>query len=73
MRSRRPILTTLICSAIAYMRFGRLADARAEVGKMMKLDPGITVNKWRLGYPFRDPAILDRYSLALIQSGLPGT
>ena len=59
--------------AIAYIRLGRLADAHAEVGKMMKLDPGITVNKWRLGYSFRDPAILDRYSLDLMQSGLPGT
>jgi TolB-like protein/tetratricopeptide (TPR) repeat protein len=59
--------------AIAYMRLGRLADAHVEVGKMMKLDPGVTVNKWRLGYSFRDPAILDRYSLDLMQSGLPGT
>ena len=28
--------------AIAYVRLGRLADARAEVGKMMKINPAIT-------------------------------
>jgi hypothetical protein len=48
-----------------------LADARAEVRKMIKIDPAITLQKWRLGYSFRDPAILDRYSLDLVQSGLP--
>jgi Tfp pilus assembly protein PilF len=57
--------------AIAYVRLGRLADARAEVRKMIKIDPAITLQKWRLGYSFRDPAILDRYSLDLVQSGLP--
>ena len=59
--------------AIAYVRLGRLADARAEVGKMMKINPAITVQAWRLGYSFRDPAILDRYALDLVQSGLPET
>jgi adenylate cyclase len=59
--------------AIAYMRLGRLADARAEVGKMMKINPAITLQAWRLGYSFRDPAILDRYTLDLVQSGLPET
>ena len=59
--------------AIAYVRLGRLADARAEVGKMMKINPAITVQAWRLAYSFRDPAILDRYALDLVQSGLPKT
>ena len=40
--------------AIAYVRLGRLADARAEVGKMMKINPAITLPAWRLGYSFRD-------------------
>ena len=57
--------------AIAYVRLGRLGDARAEVVKMMKINPAITVQAWRLGYSFRDPAILDCYSLDLVQSGLP--
>ncbi len=59
--------------AIAYVRLGRLADARAEVGKMMKINPAITVQGWRLAYSFRDPEILDRYALDLVQAGLPKT
>ena len=59
--------------AIAYVRLGRLDDARAEVGKMMKINPAITLQAWRLRYSFRDPAILDRYALDLVQSGLPET
>ena len=59
--------------AIAYVRLGRLADARAEVGKMMKINPAITLQAWRLGYSFRDPAILDRHALDLVQAGLPET
>ena len=59
--------------AIAYLRLGRLADAHAVVGKMIKINPAITVQAWRLGYSFRDPAILDRYALDLVQSGLPET
>ena len=57
--------------AIAYVHLGRLADAKAEVGKMRKINPAITLQAWRQGYSFRDPAILDRYSLDLVQSGLP--
>src|SRR5262245_48017184 len=59
--------------AIAYMRLGRLAEARAEVGKMMKINPAITLQTWRLGYSFRDPAILDRHAPDLVQAGLPKT
>jgi adenylate cyclase len=59
--------------AIAYVRLGRLADARAEVGKMMKINPAITVQAWRLAYSFRDPEMLDRYALDLVQAGLPKT
>ena len=59
--------------AIAYVRLGRMADARAEVVKMMQINPAITLQAWRLGYSFRDPEILDRYALDLVQSGLPET
>ena len=57
--------------AIAYVRIGRLSDARAEVVKMLKMNPSITLPAWRLGYSFRDPATLDRFAPDLIQSGLP--
>ena len=57
--------------AIAYMRLGRSADARAEMVKMMKLNPSITLPTWRLGYSFQDSATLDRFTLDLVQAGLP--
>src|SRR5262245_46564630 len=57
--------------AIAYVRLRRLDDARAEVGQMMKINPAVTLQAWRLRYSFRDPAILDRYALDLVQAGLP--
>ena len=59
--------------AIAYVRLGRLAEARAEVGKMMKINPAITLQTWRLGYSFKDQEILDHYALDLVRSGLPQT
>src|SRR5262245_36679798 len=59
--------------AIAYVRLDRLDDARAEVGKKMKINPAHNVQAWRLGYAFQDPVILDRYALDLVQAGLPKT
>jgi adenylate cyclase len=59
--------------AIAYVRLGHSVDARAEVGKMMKINPAITLQSWRWGYSFRDPAILERYSRDLAQAGLSQT
>ena len=64
---------THLVLAIAYARLACAAEARAEVGRMMKINPAITVQRWRLGYSFRDPEILDRYALDLVQSGLPET
>jgi hypothetical protein len=55
--------------AIAYVR--SLADAQAEAGKMMKLNPAMTLNLWRQGYSFQDSAILDGYSPDLLKAGLP--
>ena len=56
--------------AIAYVRLHRLAEACAEVRKMMRFNPTISVHTWRLGYSFQDPAILDRCAGDLIRSGL---
>ena len=56
--------------AIAYARLGRPVDAQAEVEKMLKINPAITVQAWRQGYSFRDPAILEGCSLDLVQAGV---
>ena len=57
--------------AIAYLRLGRLADAHAEVTKMMKVNPAITAANVAAGIFLSRPWILDRYSLDLVQAGLP--
>ena len=34
--------------AIACVRLGRVADASAHVGRMVKYSPAITLKKWRI-------------------------
>jgi TolB-like protein/Tfp pilus assembly protein PilF len=57
--------------AVAYMRLGRQADARAAVEKMLKLAPGATIESWRQTWNFRDPSILDQAAADLARAGLP--
>jgi adenylate cyclase len=59
--------------AVAYMRLGRQADARAAVEKMLKLAPGATIESWRQTWNFRDPSILDQVAADLARAGLPGS
>ncbi|RWP11541.1 MAG: adenylate/guanylate cyclase domain-containing protein [Mesorhizobium sp.] len=59
--------------AIAYMRLGRQADARAAVEKMLKSTPGVTIQSWRQAWNFRDPSILDQAAADLARAGLPGS
>ncbi|MEY9167062.1 adenylate cyclase [Sinorhizobium fredii] len=57
--------------AIAYMRLGRTADAKAAVEKMLKANPKITIQTWRQTLNFRDPSILDQLAADLARAGLP--
>ncbi|MBX5183377.1 tetratricopeptide repeat protein [Rhizobium sp. NZLR5] len=57
--------------AIAYMRLGREADARAAVEKMLKSAPTSTIQSWRQTWNFRDPSILDQAAADLARAGLP--
>ncbi|WP_027668903.1 adenylate/guanylate cyclase domain-containing protein [Rhizobium leguminosarum] len=57
--------------AVAYMRLGRQADAKAAVEKMLKLAPGATIESWRQTWNFRDPSILDQAAADLARAGLP--
>lgn len=59
--------------AIAYMRLGRQADARAAVEKMLKSTPAATIQSWRQTWNFRDPFILDQAAADLARAGLPGS
>lgn len=59
--------------AIAYMRLGRQADAKAAVEKMLKSAPDATMQSWRQTWNFRDPSILDQAAADLARAGLPGS
>ncbi|TJV10978.1 MAG: adenylate/guanylate cyclase domain-containing protein, partial [Mesorhizobium sp.] len=59
--------------AIAYMRVGRQADARAAVEKMLKSTPDATIQSWRQTWNFRDTSILDQAAADLARAGLPGS
>lgn len=59
--------------AIAYMRVGRQADARAAVERMLKSTPDATIQSWRQAWNFRDPSILDQAAADLARAGLPGS
>jgi tetratricopeptide (TPR) repeat protein len=65
-------LDTPLLLATAYVHQNRISDARAEVAKMLKVNPAITLQSWRQGYSFRDPAVLDRVADDLARAGLPG-
>ncbi|MBY5346054.1 adenylate/guanylate cyclase domain-containing protein [Rhizobium leguminosarum] len=57
--------------AVAYMRLGREADARAAVEKMLKSAPTATIQSWRQTWNFRDPSIMDQAAADLARAGLP--
>jgi adenylate cyclase len=57
--------------AVALVRLGRLDEAKAEVKLMLKNDPKFTRAKWREGYFYSDPSIMDREVADLAQAGLP--
>ncbi|WP_077967371.1 adenylate/guanylate cyclase domain-containing protein [Ensifer adhaerens] len=57
--------------AIAYVRLGRDAEARAAVVKMLKTVPTATIESWRQTWNFRDPSVLERGAADLGRAGLP--
>jgi Flp pilus assembly protein TadD len=59
--------------AITYARLNRPDDARSEIEKAMKINPTITSQIWRLGYSYRDAALLllEHYAADLVRLGLP--
>jgi tetratricopeptide (TPR) repeat protein len=60
-----------ILMAIAYVRLDRLDDARVAVKKALEIDPAFTQAKWREGYFYSDPSILERQLADLGKAGLP--
>jgi hypothetical protein len=58
--------------AIDLVSLGRIDEAKAQVKVMLeKNDPKFTQAKWRQGYFYSDPSILDAEVADLAKAGLP--
>jgi tetratricopeptide (TPR) repeat protein len=57
--------------AWAHVESGQIDTAREQIAEVLELKPGLTVQQWRKGYMYKDPANLDRMADALKQAGLP--
>jgi len=58
-------------AAVCYVELGRLDDARAEIAELLAERPDLTVTNLRGLFPWKDPAVQDRFFAALSQAGLP--
>jgi adenylate cyclase len=57
--------------AIAHVRLDHMDEARAAVRKALQLNPQFTQAKWREGYFYSDPSILEQQLADLGKVGLP--
>ena len=57
--------------AATYAETGRLAEAQAEVAEVLRLTPNVSLALLRERWPFRDPAVQERYLAALAKAGYP--
>ena len=58
--------------AIDLVRLGRVDEAKAQVKLMLeKNDPKFTQAKWREGYFYSDPSIVEAEVADLAKAGLP--
>jgi tetratricopeptide (TPR) repeat protein len=57
--------------AINYMRVNQPEEAKAELKKMLAMDPTFNLGKWRDLFTYRDPEVLNREVADLAKAGLP--
>jgi tetratricopeptide (TPR) repeat protein len=60
-----------ILMAIAYVRLDRMDEAKTAVRRALEINPAFTQAKWREGYFYSDPSILERQLADLGKAGLP--
>jgi adenylate cyclase len=56
--------------AICYAELNRMEEARAEVAEMLRLNPNASLDVFKQGLPYKDPAVLERMLAALRKTGL---
>jgi adenylate cyclase len=60
-----------ICLAASYAALGREEEARAEVKKVLRIDPNMTIEKHIRQDPYKDPADNERIADLMRKAGLP--
>jgi tetratricopeptide (TPR) repeat protein len=66
-----PFPDEFLLMAIAHVRLDHMDEARAAVREALELNPQFTQAKWREGYFYSDPNILERQLADLGNAGLP--
>jgi TolB-like protein/Tfp pilus assembly protein PilF len=61
---------TPLLLAINYVRLGHLDEAKSSVQVALKIDPTFTQARWRVGYFYSDPSIVEREVADLAKAGL---
>jgi adenylate cyclase len=65
-------ITAMRVKAIALAHLGRLGEARAELGRMLAIDPKLTIAGYRAYAQFHQaPEVLELYVTGLRLAGLP--
>jgi tetratricopeptide (TPR) repeat protein len=71
LKGHLPFPDDFLLKAIAHVRLDHMDDARAAVREALELNPQFTQAKWREGYFYSDPNILERQLTDLGNAGLP--
>jgi TolB-like protein/Tfp pilus assembly protein PilF len=61
---------TLLLKAIGHLRLGRIEEAQADYDRALALDPTFTQAKWREGYVYSDPSVVEGQIADLAKLGL---
>ena len=61
----------VLLTAIGYLRLGRQEEARAAYKRALTIDPSFTQAKWREGYFYSDPSVVEGQVADLAKLGLP--
>jgi tetratricopeptide (TPR) repeat protein len=61
----------LLVKVISLAHPGRIEEARDCLGRMLELEPGLTIARWKASAPHVPPELLARYVEGLRKAGLP--
>jgi TolB-like protein len=61
----------LLVKVTSLAHLGRIKEARDCLGRMLELEPGLTIARWKASAPHYQPELLARYVEGLRKAGLP--